>query len=461
MKYPKNDHVMIETQEDLGAMSVATPDHTHAVISTAALQAGTMRNLGQSMKRVIMNAVIVGLTFGIASHAAAKPLKVFILAGQSNMEGHAAVSTFDHIGMDPMTVPLLKEMRNVDGSPRVCDKVDIAFFSSKGGWGKTPTPVYKQGKLTTDFGAQGHGPQIGPEYTFGIYLQKQLNEPILIIKTAWGGKSLNTDFRSPSAGPYQWNEKTADAKSAEDKEKKKVATGQFYREMIEDVKKVLADPARVCPAYDKNEGCELAGFVWFQGFNDLVASEVYPDRNKPGGYDLYSKLLCHFIRDVRKDLNAPKMPFVIGVLGIDGPATEESEASKPERTRGILPNFRKAMAAPAEMPEFKGNVAAVLTEKYWDSELGELAARSEKVQGLSKKLAKEGKLSAAEQKAAVEKCRAELFTPKEQEILEKGKSNQAFHYLGSSKIIAQIGKAFADAMVELRKEPGAAEAKHQ
>ena len=394
---------------------------------------------------------MIGLLAGIAGQASAKPLKVFILAGQSNMEGHAAVSTFDHIGMDPVTAPLLKDMRNADGTPRVCDKVDIAFFTSKGGWGKEPEPVYKQGKLTTDFGAQGHGPQIGPEFTFGIYMQKQLNEPLLIIKTAWGGKSLNTDFRSPSAGPFQWNAQAADKASAEAKEKKTAATGKYYREMIADVKKVLADPAKVCPAYNKNDGCELAGFVWFQGFNDYVASEVYPDRNKPGGYDLYADLLCHFIRDVRKDLNAPKMPFVIGVLGIDGPATEASEAKKPDRTRGILPNFRKAMAAPANMPEFKGNGAAVLTEKYWDAQLGELAARSEQVKSLSKKMAKEKKLSADQQKEALDKFSAQLFTPKEREILEKGKSNQAYHYLGSSKIMAQIGKGFAEAMVELMK----------
>ena len=112
------------------------------------------------------------------------------------------------------------------------------------------------------------------------------------------------------------------------------------------------------------------------------------------------------------------------------------------------------MAAPANMPEFKGNVAAVLTEKYWDSQLGELAARSEQVKSLSKKLAKEGKLSAEQQKAALDKFSAQLFTPKEREILEKGKSNQAYHYLGSSKIMAQIGQAFAEAMVELMQQPG-------
>lgn len=55
--------------------------------------------------------------------AQSKKLKVFILAGQSNMEGHASVTTFDYIGKDPLTAPLLKEMRNPDGTPRVCDNV--------------------------------------------------------------------------------------------------------------------------------------------------------------------------------------------------------------------------------------------------------------------------------------------------------------------------------------------------
>ena len=51
----------------------------------------------------------------------AKPLKVFILAGQSNMEGHARVETFDYIGDDLATAPLLKKMRGPDGKPAVAD----------------------------------------------------------------------------------------------------------------------------------------------------------------------------------------------------------------------------------------------------------------------------------------------------------------------------------------------------
>jgi len=297
----------------------------------------------------------------------AKPLKVFILAGQSNMEGHAEVRTFDYIGKDPLTAPLLKEMRNPDGSPRVCDKVWMSYLTGPYDGSANGEGL---GKLTAGFGERGDNPtqlssKIGPEFTFGITMEKELKEPILIIKTAWGGRSLNTEFRPPSAGPYKlpkeiqdvWDQHPQGAHGVPKLEERKkwqddkdAASGVFYRMMVEHVKKVLADPKRVCPEYDEKTGYELAGFVWLQGFNDLVDGTTYPNQN----YDEYSRLLSHFIRDVRKDLSAPKMPFVIGVLGVDGDKNV---------------NFRKAMAAPAAMPEFKGNVVAVDTAPFWDHDI--------------------------------------------------------------------------------------------
>ena len=136
----------------------------------------------------------------------AKPLKVYILAGQSNMEGHAHVRTFDYIGEDPKTAPLLKEMLGPDGKPKVCDNVWISLYTGNKKSGEA------HGKLAVGYGARGDfaksADKIGPEYTFGIYMQKHVKEPILIIKTAWGGKSLHTDFRPPSAGPYKLPEET-------------------------------------------------------------------------------------------------------------------------------------------------------------------------------------------------------------------------------------------------------------
>ena len=139
--------------------------------------------------------------------------------------------------------------------------------------------------------------------------------------------------------------------------------------MIEHVRKVLADPKRVYPDYDAAQGFELAGFVWLQGFNDMVDGHVYPNHNKPNRFDLYSELLAHFIRDVRKDLAAPNLPFVIGVMGVGGLKDESVD----------MLAFRRAMAAPAAMPEFKGNVVAVQTAPFWSEELGAIDKKHEKV----------------------------------------------------------------------------------
>ncbi len=399
------------------------------------------------MTKFLAHAITVAATVGIlAGQAMAKPLKVYILAGQSNMEGHAKVSAFDHLGMDPKTVPILKEMRADDGTPRVCDKVWISYLTGK--------DTQKSGKLTAGYGALGRDPKIGPEFTFGIYMQKMLDEPILIVKTAWGGKSLNTDFRSPGGGPYEFNEQQLEnfKKQGKDVEQIKAAraekTGHYYRLMLEHVKAVLKDVKSVYPDYDAKQGYEVAGFVWFQGWNDMVDRGTYPTRDKPGGYDLYSTLLARFIRDVRKDLSAPGMPFVIGVMGAGGPVDKYEGGQL--RYKNVHENFRKAMAAPASLPEFKGNVAAVRTEKYWDPELDAVTKKNALVHGKARSLKQAGKLSREEQKAAVEKYRAELFTERDREVA-KGITNAGYHYLGSPKIMAQIGKGFAEAMMGLGK----------
>ncbi len=372
---------------------------------------------------------------------AAKPLKVYILCGQSNMQGHAHTRTFEHIGMDPKTVPLLNAMQDENGKPRVHEDVWISSIGS--------SEAEKIGQLTVGYGADQRGPKIGPELTFGIYMQKLVGEPILIIKTAWGGKSIHTDFRSPSAGPYQFNENQL---AQFEKQKKNVdeikaerakATGHYYRLMIQHVRKVLADIPRVYPGYDKDSGYELAGFVWFQGWNDMVDRGVYPNRDKAGGYDNYSKVLTHFIRDVRKDLSVPRLPFVIGVMGAGGKIANYTPNQK--RYSTIHQNFRDAMAAPAKLPEFKDNVTAVLTENYWDNELHQLRQRDSEINARVKQLEKDGKITRKEAGEEKKKLRTEEFTKREVKILDTATSNFEFHYLGCAKIIAQIGKGFAEA----------------
>lgn len=366
------------------------------------------------------------------------------------MEGHAKLSSFDHIGMDPKTAPILEEMRGEDGESAVLDDVWITYRTGK----EEDQPGV--GKLTAGFGSRRvstePGEKIGPEFTFGIYTRKLVNEPILIIKTAWGGKSINTDFRPPSAGPYSFNEKQLEnyKKQGKDfatiKAEKEEATGRYYRMMMEHVKSVLSDPGKIHPGYDASEGYELGGFVWFQGWNDMVDGGTYPDRGKEGGYDQYSEVLAHFIHDVRKELKSPGLPFVIGVMGAGGPTADYESP----RYKTIHQSFRDAMAAPASLPEFKGNVTAVLTEKYWDPELDAVDKKRGELRTKERELKKEG-LSKKEISARLEKMESKLFTARDRELL-KGITNADYHYKGSAKIMAQIGKAFAEAVEELRKK---------
>lgn len=389
--------------------------------------------------------------------AVGKPLKIYILAGQSNMEGHARVETFDYLGDDPKTAPLLKEMHGADGKAHVCENVWISYFT--GSRDKNGEGV---GKLTTGYGARSNpaedGGKIGPEFTFGMTVGKAYDGPVLIIKTAWGGKSLHTDFRPPGAGPYELNEwqlknypKQEGHGIPKDFEQWKIdrkkATGQYYRLMTGHVQRVLSDIKRVYPDYDESHGYELAGFVWFQGWNDMVAGHEYPHNgNKPGRFDLYSELLAQFIRDVRRDLKAPKLPFVIGVMGVGG------EKDEPDY-------FRQAMAAPADLPEFKGNVMAVETAPFWDEDLGAIEAKHGKVSQMGYFLRtnhkdhanKDGKMSKEEQQAYLKEFRAKLITPEDEALWKRGASNAGYHYLGCAKTMALIGRAFAKANLEMNK----------
>ena len=375
--------------------------------------------------------------------AGEKPLKVFILAGQSNMEGHARVETFDYIGDDPTTAPLLREMRDANGNPRVCENVWISYLTGRRGENGEGF-----GRLTTGYGARTNpaedGGKIGPEFTFGITMDKALDEPILIIKTAWGGKSLFHDFRPPSAGLYQ--------RSAEDIEKERFppeTSGHYYRLMIDHISDVLNDVKRVCPEYDAERGYQVAGFVWFQGWNDMVNRGVYPvlpNESQENRFANYSTWMADFIRDVRRDLNAPKMPFIIGVMGVGGTGPNEGNLE-----------FRAAMAAPASYAEFQGNVAAVQTAPFWDEKLAKVEAKRGQVRQMAYFLRtehknhanKDGSMSKEQQRAYLAKFEADLISPEEAALFERGASNAGYHYLGCAKTFALMGQAYAETMLTM------------
>lgn len=417
--------------------------------------------------------VVLALLLSMGTVCAGEPLKVFILSGQSNMQGQARLYTIDRLAQSPETVDMYKELTGGEGKYKTTE-VDIEQYRGKKytvvpdtyisfkGSNRDGKNCDAKGSLTVGFGSTGD--RIGTEFTFGLYMHKYLNEPILIIKTAWGGRDLVRQFRSPSAGPYYSDEEAeARAKFLTEKNMKrgrdevvtaedvKAETGQEYRDMMEHVQKVLANIEEYHPAYSKEDGYEIAGFVWFQGWNDLVNKGAYPEnREQPESrFARYSDLLATFIKDVRKDLKTPAMPFVIGVIGVDGEIA-------PDHKQQYL---RTAMAAPASLDEFKGTVKAVYTHKQWDTKAQALLDKvsaaldvrvdEEYPQFKNKPRAREGA-----RKKLRKEVYAEALSEDEKAFLKMATSNGGYHYLGSAYTYGKIGQAFADAMAQMLRGDG-------
>ena len=110
-------------------------------------------------------------------------VKVFILAGQSNMEGKAKNTLLEHQAQDPKTKALFSHLRN-DGKWVVRDDAFIKYLDRSGG-------------LTIGYGSPN---RTGVELEFGTVLAEYFDEPVLLIKAAWGGHSLYQKFRPPSLG---------------------------------------------------------------------------------------------------------------------------------------------------------------------------------------------------------------------------------------------------------------------
>lgn len=251
--------------------------------------------------------------------AAEEPVRVFILAGQSNMEGHGIVpldvkrnegrGSLEWLTKNAETAPRFRHLLADDGSWRSRDDVWICYGE-------------RRGPLSVGYGANPQ--RIGPELSFGWAMGTHYAEPVLLIKCAWGGKSLAVDFRPPGAGGE---------------------TGPYYKQILADVATVLGDLNTHVP-HLAGRATQLTGFGWHQGWNDRVNQKFN---------DEYETNLAHFIRDIRRDLKAPGLPFVVAETGMGGPEENHPRALSLMRAQAAVPQY----------DEFRGNTAFVGTRTFW------------------------------------------------------------------------------------------------
>ena len=340
---------------------------------------------------------------------ASRPVKVFILAGQSNMDGQAHIRTLDFLGEDedPARAASLKTFKPDGENPLARDDVWVANAG-----------VYDN--LQPGFGGRRNydqlGSCIGPEYAFGHYMGEAFDEQVLLIKFAPGGQSLHVNFRPPSAG------KTGNPKLDEQSLSKEAAdrwndgrqepvVGLQYRNLVRYAHATLDNLKQRFPSYDEKTGYEIVGLVWFQGYNDMFDE---------AGRKQYGANLVHLINDLRNEFNAPQMKVVVGVMGVNGPRNETNPKQKDVRDGQRFVNT---------VPEFKGNAKAIETAPLLHPKLLEIqcAGWLYPERDLKKK----------------------PVTKEEEAVLRRATSNKGYHYFGSGRFMILVGKKFAEAMLEL------------
>ena len=294
-----------------------------------------------------------------------RPVKVFILAGQSNMEGHGHIRSLNRLGDDPKYGYLLKLLKNADGSWAIRDDVTISYRAEQ--------RKEQKGPLTVGWGASAN--EIGPELMFGTIMGELHEEHVLLIKTAWGGKDVFCDFRSPSAGKPAGDEAALLEKQRSEGGSREI--GVYYRKMISETKECLANIRDVVPGYH-GQGYEITGMAWFQGWNDFCQWPARVEERQVGLgiIDAYSRNLANMIRDLRQDLGVPDLPAAIGELGIGGHEMTGRAQNPRDREAVAMVKFRNAQKAVADDPSLR-NVTFVPTLDFWDTRLEELRVMAE------------------------------------------------------------------------------------
>jgi hypothetical protein len=261
-----------------------------------------------------------------------KPVKIFVLMGQSNMVG---------LGNKTVLEKAVKEKKKyqylVDKDGNWVARQDVRFVRFGQG----------QGLMSNDWLTAGGGGTIGPELGMGEILGNEIDAPVMLLKTCSGGRSLGWDYLPPGSEPFEVNGtiyagyKDSPASWPKGTEPKKIGwyAGKQYDDEMPYIKEALADIGKFYPGATK---FEIAGFFWWQGEKDGM-NAVHAAN--------YEKNITAFIKALRKDLNCPNAKFVMGTIG---------EAVKGSGNQVMEAQFA-VDGNSGKHPEFKGNVATVYT----------------------------------------------------------------------------------------------------
>jgi len=279
-----------------------------------------------------------------------KPVKVFILMGQSNMLGFGKVAPEDKKGtLEYLTRKKGKYPHLVDDQSNWTQRTDVRYVQV----------MHRRDKMATLrnewLTVKGN---VGPELQFGHIMGHVLDEPVLVLKSCIGNRSLGWDLLPPGSERFtydgftyaeygnstlKWPENASPSEI--DALKVNWYAGKQYDDDIGNAKKVLANIGEYYPGA---KSYEVAGFVWWQGHKD----------QNPAHASRYEQNLVHLIKTLRKDFNAPDAKFVLATIAFGG-----WDLKGPGLT---VANAQLAVSGETgKYPEFKGNVKTVEARDFW------------------------------------------------------------------------------------------------
>jgi hypothetical protein len=294
-----------------------------------------------------------------------KKVKVFILIGQSNMVGMGDINpdtkqgTLTYLTKTEKKYPFL-----VDDAGKWAVRKDVYYYDARVKKGSYLSPT------------SNNGNSIGPELGFGFVMGQLLDEPVLVLKSCIGNRSLGWDLLPPGSERYaaevtergqkvtkvfagykdrpdSWVMDKAKGLAAEpppwvDKNGKPIDwyAGKQYDDDMANAKAALENLGKIYPDY-KGQGYEIAGFVWWQGHKDQ--NPVHASR--------YEQNLVRLIQCLRKDYSAPNAKFVLAT-GCGNPGREGLGLQIAEAQLAVSGERGK-------YPEFQGNVKAIDSRDFW------------------------------------------------------------------------------------------------
>lgn len=274
---------------------------------------------------------------------ASKRIKVFILMGQSNMVGMGELEPETTLG----TLAYLTRKKGrypwlVDDRGKWTARKDVYYYDARLKKGSPLSPTSNNGKT------------IGPELGFGYVMGQVLDEPVLVLKTCIGNRSLGWDLLPPGSERFTVEGRTyAGYKDTpeswvEGQPKKQVNwyAGKQYDEDVANAKAALKNLATSYPGY-YGQGYEVTGFVWWQGHKDQ--NPVHAGR--------YEQNLVRLIKSLRADFESPDAKFVLATIAFNG-----WKLSGPGLT---IANAQIAVGDQKRHPEFAGSVKTVEARDYW------------------------------------------------------------------------------------------------